>query len=156
MAKRPKIPKCIIGWREWCALPGFALPGVLAKIDTGAKTSALHAFDIRPSSRGGDWLQFSVHPVQRRKHPIFVCEAQCVDMRSITSSNGKSEERPVIKTDLVIGERKFLTEITLTNRDEMGFRMLIGRQTLNHRFIVDPALSYCCGDQDERLLYPST
>lgn len=149
MAKREKLPKAIIGWREWCLLPEFALPGIVAKVDTGAKTSALHAFNIRPSPRGADWLLFAVHPLQRRRHPTVECEAQCVDMRTVTSSNGKSEERPVIRTEVVLGERRFLTDITLTNRDEMGFRMLIGRQSLNRRFIVDPALSYCCGDQPE-------
>lgn len=151
--QRKRQPKLIIGWREWCALPGLALPGVLAKIDTGAKTSALHAFAIEPSARGPDWLQFKVHPVQRRRAPEIRCEARCVDERAITSSNGKTELRPVIRTTLVMGERQFDTEITLTNRDEMGYRMLIGRQSLNKRYVVDPALSYCCGDLDEHILY---
>jgi ribosomal protein S6--L-glutamate ligase len=156
VAKRGlRSPKGIIGWREWCELPDLQLPGVLAKIDTGAKTSSLHAFNIRSSARGDDWLCFSVHPVQRRRRPVIDCEARCVDVRSVTSSNGKSEERPVIETTLVIGGRRFLSEITLTNRDEMGFRMLIGRQSLTKRFLVDPALSYCCGDRDEKDLYPA-
>ena len=144
-----KSPKAIIGWREWCALPDLKLPGVLAKIDTGAKTSAIHAFDIRPSERGGDWLTFWLHPVQRRRKPVFHCEALCVDKRAVTSSNGKTEERPVIETTLSLGGRSFVTEITLTNRDEMGFRMLIGRLSLNRRFVVDPVLSFCCGQLDE-------
>ncbi len=135
-------------------MPDLNLPGVQAKIDTGAKTSSLHAFNIGPSARGDDWISFSVHPVQRRRRPVIQCEARCVDVRAVTSSNGKSEERPVIQTTLVIGGRSFLSEITLTNRDEMGFRMLIGRQSLNKRFLVDPALSLCCGDQDENELYP--
>ncbi|WOJ95477.1 RimK/LysX family protein [Congregibacter brevis] len=141
------FPKAIIGWREWCALPDLALPGILAKVDTGAKTSSLHAFDVRQSDRGEGWIDFSVHPVQRRKTPVIQCTAQCVDYRSVTSSNGKSEKRPVIQTTLEIGFRRFVTEITLTNRDDMGFRMLLGRQSLNKRFLVDPSLSYCCGDQ---------
>lgn len=153
-ARTPKIPKSIIGWREWCAMPELALPGVLAKIDTGAKTSSLHAFDIRPGSRGEDWLEFSVHPVQRRGKPVIRCEARCIDVRKVTSSNGRSEERPVIETVLELGPQRFRTEITLSNRDEMGFRMLIGRQSLTRRFIVDPSLSYGCGDRDERELYP--
>ena len=136
------------------ALPSLGIERITAKIDTGAKTSAIHAFDIRPSDRGEDWLSFFIHPVQRRRRPIVKCEARCVDRRSITSSNGKTEERPVIATTLVIGGRSFSTEITLTNRDEMGFRMLIGRQSLNRRFIVDPALSFCCGQQEESELYP--
>lgn len=153
MPRRLRSPKAIIGWREWCGLPELALPGVLAKIDTGAKTSALHAFDIQPAARGKGWLSFKVHPVQRRKRPEIICEALCVDERTVTSSNGKGEVRPVVRTELVIGERRFLTDITLTNRDEMGFRMLIGRQSLNNRFLVDPSLSYCCGDLDEHQLY---
>jgi len=154
--KGARSPKAIIGWREWCALPELDLPGILAKIDTGAKTSSLHAFDIRSSARGDDWLLFYVHPVQRRRRPTVRCEARCVDVRAVTSSNGKTEERPVVETSMVIGGRSFTTEITLTNRDEMGFRMLIGRQSLNKRFIVDPALSYCCGDLKEAELYPAT
>ncbi len=153
MAKQTRSPKAIIGWREWCAMPSLGLPGVLAKIDTGAKTSALHAFDIRRSARGDDWVEFNVHPVQRRRRPEIRCEAQVVDERAVTSSNGRSELRPVIRTEMVIGARRFVTEITLTNRDEMGYRMLIGRQTLKGRFLVDPELSYCCGDLDERELY---
>ncbi|WP_439107729.1 ATP-dependent zinc protease family protein [Congregibacter sp.] len=154
MAKTIKQPKSIIGWREWCAFPDLQLPGILAKIDTGAKTSALHAFNICASDKGDDWIKFSVHPVQRRKQPVIVCEARCLDMRAVTSSNGKTENRPVVLTTLRIGPHHFEAEVTLTNRDQMGFRMLIGRQSLNRRFIVDPSLSYCCGDQDERLLYP--
>jgi len=155
VAKRGlKSPKAIIGWREWCALPDLNLPGVQAKIDTGAKTSSLHAFNIRPSDRGEDWLAFSVHPMQRRRRPVVPCEARRVDLRAVTSSNGKTEERPVIETTISLGGRSFVTEITLTNRDEMGFRMLIGRQSLNKRFLVDPALSHCCGVLEEEDLYP--
>jgi len=151
--RAPKLPTSIIGWREWCALPDLQLPGVLAKIDTGAKTSSLHAFNIRTSTRGKDWLSFSIHPVQRRRNPEIRCEALCVDLRTVTSSNGKSEERPVIETVIQIGAQRFSTEITLTNRDEMGFRMLIGRQSLSRRFVVDPSLSYACGDRKEADLY---
>lgn len=148
-----KSPKAIIGWREWCALPELNLPGVQAKIDTGAKTSSLHAFNVRASDRGNDWIVFSVHPVQRRRRPVIRCEARCIDLRAVTSSNGKTEERPVIETTMSLGGRSFLSEITLTNRDEMGFRMLIGRESLKKRFLVDPALSHCCGDRDESILY---
>ncbi len=154
-SKTPKLPKAIIGWREWCSMPDLQLPGVLAKVDTGAKTSSLHAFNIGPSDRGPDWISFSVHPVQRRRRPVIRCEALCVERRAVTSSNGKSEERPVIQTLMTVGPQTFVTEITLTNRDEMGFRMLLGRQSLNKRFIVDPSLSYCCGDREEADLYPA-
>lgn len=147
-------PKSIIGWREWCAFPALALPGVLAKVDTGAKTSSLHAFGIRPHATQAEWLTFWVHPVQRRKQPTIECHARCIDYRKVTSSNGKSERRPVIETTIELGGQSFQTEITLTNRDEMGFRMLLGRQSMKGRFIVDPAQSYCCGDCDEMALYP--
>ena len=136
-------------------MPDLQLPGVLAKVDTGAKTSSLHAFNIGPSDHGPDWISFSVHPVQRRRRPVIRCEALCVERRAVTSSNGKSEERPVIQTLMTVGPQTFVTEITLTNRDEMGFRMLLGRQSLNKRFIVDPSLSYCCGDREEADLYPA-
>ena len=86
-SRADRLPKAIIGWREWCALPELDLPGVLAKIDTGAKTSSLHAFDIRDSERGDGWLDFSIHPVQRRKNPTVSCSARCVDYRAVTSSN---------------------------------------------------------------------
>ncbi len=151
--KRNRLPKAIIGWREWCELPELGLPGVLAKVDTGAKTSSLHAFDIRPNAEKDDFLDFSIHPVQRRKRPTIHCSARCVDYRAVTSSNGKSEERPVILTTIQLGLRRFETEITLTNRDEMGFRMLLGRQTLSGMFLVDPSLSYCCGDRREEQMY---
>ena len=156
MAKKPssRQPKLIIGWREWCSLPDLGLPGVLAKIDTGAKTSSLHAFRIRPFTRNGEhWVNFAVHPLQRRRRPELVCEAPLVDERKVTSSNGTSEFRPVISTRLILGCHEFVTEITLTNRDEMGCRMLVGRQSLKKRFLVDSALSCTLGTPNQKTLY---
>ncbi len=151
----PRKSKLIIGWHEWCALPDLQLPGINAKIDTGAKTSSLHAYKIKPFSQNGEtWVKFRVHPVQRRRYPEIECEAQVVDQRVVTSSNGTKETRYVIKTTLILGAHKFLTEITLSNRDEMGYRMLIGRQSLSQRFVVDPSLSHTTGDYDEKDLYP--
>lgn len=145
----------IIGWREWCSLPDLALPGLAAKIDTGARTSSLHAFRIRRFSRDGDeWVRFFVHPVQRHRHPEIACEAKVVERRAVTSSNGKSQLRPVISTTLTLGVYSFVTELTLTNRDEMGYRMLIGRQSLTRRFVVDPGLSYTLGEYEIEDLYP--
>lgn len=141
--------KSIIGWREWCAFPDLGLPEVLAKIDTGAKTSSLHAFKINLFERDGqEWARFKVHPVQRHRHPEISCEAPIVDERSVTSSNGKAESRLVVLTSITLGLVTYKTELTLTNRDEMGFRLLIGRQSLCKRFVVDPALSYTLGDRD--------
>lgn len=152
----PKPPKVIIGWQEWCALPDLGLPGVLAKIDTGAKTSALHAVDIKPSKEMEGWLDFKVQPVRRRRRPAIACSARCIETRAVTSSNGETEQRPVVEVQLSLGGHTFLTEVTLTNRDDMGLRMLIGRQSLKRRFIVDPSLSCCCGTEDEADLYPRT
>lgn len=147
--------KLIIGWYEWCRFPDLNLPGITAKIDTGAKTSSLHAFKIRPFTRDGEkWVRFIVHPLQRRRHPEIKCEARVVDERPVTSSNGTTENRIVISTTLVMGGRSFKTELTLSNRDEMGFRLLIGRKSLVRRFIVDPSLKLTLGSFDEKTLYP--
>jgi hypothetical protein len=157
MKKHPlKIKsKLIIGWREWCSLPELGLPGIAAKIDTGAKTSSLHAFNIETFSRDNKaWLRFCIHPIQRHRYPEIQCEAKMSDQRLVTSSNGAVENRFVINTTLTLGAFSFTTDVTLTNRDEMGFRMLIGRQSLSQRFVVDPCLSYTTGDYDEEFLYP--
>lgn len=146
--------KLIIGWREWCALPQLGLPAIAAKIDTGAKTSSLHAFKIKPFKRKGEeWVRFVLHPIQRHKTPEIRCEARVIDERPITSSNGGIEHRIVISTALVLGPYEFATEITLTNRDDMGFRMLIGRKSLVKRFIVDPCMSHTLGELDINELY---
>lgn len=143
--------KLIIGWREWCGLPELGLPGIVAKIDTGAKTSSLHAFKIRHFEKDGEsWVRFIVHPAQRRRQPEITCEAKVIDERTITSSNGASEQRIVISTTMILGQQKFETELTLSNRDEMGFRMLVGRQSLSRRFMVDPSLSFAAGDYDDK------
>jgi len=147
--------KLIIGWREWCALPELGLPGVAAKIDTGAKTSSLHAFKIKTFQRDGQlWARFNIHPIQRHRRPEIHCEARVIDKRIVTSSNGRGEPRLVIGTKMVLGPYRFATEITLSNRDEMGFRMLIGRKALARRFVVDPSLSMTLGENDEYELYP--
>jgi len=146
--------KLIIGWREWCSLPDLGLPGIAAKIDTGAKTSSLHAFKIRPFTRKGEqWVRFVVHPLQRRRQPEIRCEGKVVDERPVTSSNGTSEHRIVIRTDIVLGPYRFPTELTLTNRDDMGFRMLIGRKSLVKRYVVDPSVSLTLGEYDALDIY---
>lgn len=155
MAAGKFASKTIIGRREWCEFPDLGLPGVLAKVDTGAKTSTLHAFRIRPFQRDGEqWVSFAVHPVRRRRRPEIHTEARVVDERKVTSSNGETERRLVIATTMVLGSHRFMSELTLTNRDEMGYRMLLGRQSLARRFVVDPVLSLALGDRDESRLYP--
>ena len=138
--------RTIIGWRECIGLPDFGIEDIKAKVDTGARTSAIHAFRIKRFTKDGeDWVRFKIHPRQRRRKPEIECEAKVVDVRAVTSSNGQRERRVFIKTRLKVGPYLFPAEISLANRDEMGFRMLIGRQALKKRFIVDSSSSYTLG-----------
>lgn len=132
-------------------MPELGIDWIKAKIDTGARTSALHAFRIKRFRRNGRrFLRFYVHPVQRRRRPEILCEAPLVDERVITSSSGQRDYRYVVETDLRIGESEWPIEVTLTNRDEMGFRMLLGRQALRRRMIVDPGSSYKLTDSKRK------
>ena len=141
--KKTKRAKIVIGWREWVALPELDVEQIKVKIDTGARTSAIHAFEISPFERNGArYVRFSLHPMQHRRNPVVRCEAPLVDERIVTSSNGKQEHRYVIETTVKLGETTWPIEMTLTNRDEMGFRMLLGRSALRKRFVVDPGGSY--------------
>lgn len=133
----------IIGWQEWVCLPDLKIDAIKAKIDTGARTSALHAFKIHPFSDGGlAYVRFAVHPVQRHRIPEIECVARVVDERIVTSSNGQKQKRFVIQTPITIGQMVWEIELTLTNRDEMGFRMLLGREALRKRFFVNPGRSF--------------
>ena len=141
--RRARKEKLVLGWREKIALPDLGITEIKAKIDTGARTSALHAFRIKPFRRGGKrFVRFYVHPVERHRAPELLCEAPVIDERTITSSNGKQEQRYVVETTLEIAGARWSIEVTLTNRDEMGFRMLLGRQALKRRAVVDPGSSY--------------
>jgi hypothetical protein len=143
--------RLIIGWREWAGLPDFAIPEIKAKIDTGAKTSALHAYRIKKVMRDGKpWAEFFVHPVQRRRKPEIKCAAPIVDEREVRSSNGSVQTRLVVSTMLELGPFTRKIELTLTNRDEMGFRLLIGRQALAKRYLVDSGLSYGLGEPEDQ------
>lgn len=147
--KKVKKQKALIGWREWADLPDFDVKHVNAKIDTGAKTSAIHAFRIRETViKGVDHVEFYLHPVQRRKKPEVFCCAPVAGRRIVRSSNGQEEERYVIETRLRLGRRTWKIELTLTNRDAMGFRLLLGRDALGRRFLIDAGASYLLGRQD--------
>ena len=142
-----KIPliikdKLLIGRDEWCSLPTLNIPAIKAKIDTGAQTSALHAFNIHPFNEQGQlFVQFDIHPLQRTHHPSLTQKAKVVDQRYVTSSNGHKEKRYVIESKMVLGGKEWDIELTLSNRDPLRFRMLLGRQALNGHVYIDPHLS---------------
>lgn len=139
----------IIGWREWVALPDLGIGAIKAKIDTGAATSALHAYKIRIEENSeGTVAHFCVHPRIRRRRPEILCSAPVHDIRTVRSSNGHSEQRIVVKTGLTLGPYTRPILLTLTNRDEMTFRMLIGREALRDRYVVNSAHSYSLNHED--------
>jgi hypothetical protein len=144
----------IIGFREWISLPFLNLPAVKAKIDTGAKTSSLHAFDIKVQKLEGkkSYVTFKVHPIQKDTSVVVECRAPLIDRRVVSDSGGHKEQRLVIRTTLVLGGIKKKVELTLTNRSSMKYRMLIGRAALNH-FYIDPAQSYLAGKSQKQRRY---
>jgi len=140
----------IIGGAEWCALPGLNIPAVKARVDSGAKTSALHASKIQKINRKGEkWVSFEVHPIQESRRITIRCEARVIDQRIVKSSSGIAEKRYVISSTMKIGEHQWNIELTLANRDSMGFRMLLGREAMENRVLVDPANSFLLGDYAE-------
>lgn len=126
--------KVILGSEEWCSFPELGIPLIKARVDSGAKTSALHAVNIAPFVRDGEsWVKFDINPIQNNLKTIIHCEALLVDKRIVKSSSGFREQRYVIRTTLDFGEHKWSIEMTLTNRDSMGFRMLLGREAMSGR-----------------------
>ncbi|MEY3182135.1 MAG: hypothetical protein RLZ35_120 [Pseudomonadota bacterium] len=143
------LPKLVIGWQEWCALPKLHIPAIKCKIDTGAKTSALHADLIEPFTRHGErYVHFLVHPLQQHKRVEVKCTGKIIDERVIMNSGGKKEHRYVIRTPIVLGHLTWEIEISLTNRDPMAFRMLLGRDALRSLFVIDPHKILCQGRRD--------
>ncbi|MCX6127284.1 MAG: RimK/LysX family protein [Proteobacteria bacterium] len=135
--------KPAIGWREWCALPEFGIAAVKCKVDTGAKTSCLHAYEVSVVKKfGRDVVQFKVNPLQKNSRKVKNCEAHLLEWRYVTDSGGKRTLRPVVKTWLNLGGLIKQIELTLVSRDEMGFRMLLGREAIKKTWVVDPAGSY--------------
>lgn len=146
----------MIGWREWATLPELNVPLIKVKIDTGAKTSALHAYDIKiVKIEGKDFAEFIIHPIQKNDKVCRKTIAEIVGMRTIKSSNGHKENRLVIRSPIKIGEYVWDIDITLTNRDIMHHRMLLGRAAMA-QVLVDPTKSYCQGiisDQQALVTY---
>ena len=136
----------VIGWREWITFPELFGSEIKAKIDTGARTSAIHAENIRTfTDQGTPHVSFLVYPVQRQKEPAVECVSEIVDEREVTSSTGQKETRHVIKTLVSHGSVIWPIELTLANRDLLGFRVLLGREAIRGRFLVDPISSFLAG-----------
>jgi hypothetical protein len=136
----------IIGWREWVGLPELGIPAIKAKVDTGARTSALHAYYVTPFDRDGKpWVRFGLHPLQKDSLTCIECEAPVKDVRLVTDSGGHREQRVVIETSLLIKGIYMPIEMTLTDRENMRFRMLLGRSALKQGFWVDSSKSFLLG-----------
>jgi hypothetical protein len=133
----------LIGWREWVSLPALGIPKIKAKIDTGARTSALHAFSLQPFTENGiKKISFDIHPLQHNTDHLVKCTANIVDKRFVMDSGGHEEERFVILTPILLAGQTWLIEMTLTERENMLFRMLLGRSALHKRFIINPFRSF--------------
>lgn len=144
--KNSTEPLVTLGWREWVSLPGLGLRQIKAKVDTGARTSTLHAFEIVEfEEQGRKRVRFKIHPVQRDNDTVIECTADVIDQRIVSDSGGHREKRFVIRTDVIIGPHTWPAEMTLTARDDMLFRMLLGRTAMKNKAQVDPARSYLVG-----------
>ena len=158
---RPGRPGCLtlftmkktrltIGWREWVSLPELGIEHIKAKIDTGARTSALHAFSVRTfTKQGKKMVRFKIHPYQRQKDVVVECVAPVLDKRWVTDSGGHREQRYVIESSVKLGGQVWPIELTLTNRENMKFRMLLGRTAMKGRLVVNPGRSYLVGKKPE-------
>ena len=145
--------KIIIGCKEWVAFPELGIPAIKAKVDTGAKTSSIHAFNIHYFEKNDKpWVNFEVHPLQRNNKTIVLCDAEVIDHRNVKSSNGKTEKRYVIRTPFKFCDDSWDIELTLTNRDAMGCRMLLGREAMKNRMLVDPGVNSHLKKMNKKML----
>ncbi len=145
--------KMLVGAEEWCRFPDLTIPAVKARVDSGAKTSSLHAINIEPFKRAGvPWVRFDVCPLQHNRKTVVHCEAPIVDQRRVKSSSAISEKRYVIRTTLGVADSSWEIELTLTDRDAMGYRMLLGREAMAGRIVVDPSASFCTGQISDEAL----
>lgn len=151
MSKSASHNARVIGWREWVGLPDLGIRRVKAKIDTGARSSSLHAFDMRTFVRSGrTFIRFRVHPIQRNARKRADCVAELLEFRLIRSSTGHAQTRAVIVTTIEVVGQRWPIELTLANRDEMGFRMLLGREGIRGRFLVDTGRSFYGGQPKKK------
>ncbi len=135
--------KMLVGWREIVSLPSLGISTIKAKVDTGARTSCLHTFKLETFEQDDQlWVRFWMHPLQNNEQEIVVCEAPVVDQRIVRDSGGHEETRFVIQSDITIGDHTWNIELTLTNRENMLFRMLLGRTAMHKKIIVDPSHSF--------------
>jgi hypothetical protein len=146
-----KIDLRVIGWREWVALQELKIDQIKCKVDTGAKTSALHAFFVEPFKKSGcEYVRFGMHPVQKNSDTEVICTSKVHDQREVTDSGGHREKRYVILTTIKLGQHNWQAEVTLTDRETMLFRMLLGRDAIKNQFIVNPARSYLIGKKRKK------
>jgi hypothetical protein len=145
------LAQTILGWREWISLPDLGISGIKAKIDTGARSSSLHAIDIQTLTIDGEqWVEFKVQPLQHQTDAAIPCRAPIKDYRQVTDSGGHRSMRYVIETTITIGSEQFTAEVTLADRSQMMFRMLLGRTAMKNRYTVDPGRSYCASQKPPR------
>ena len=143
--------KQILGWREWVGFPDIGIDQIKAKVDSGARTSCLHAFRVELFQREGrDWISFDIHPLQRNNEKVISCEAPLLDKRTVRDSGGHEEIRYVIETTIRIGDQTHTAEVTLTDRDTMKFRVLLGRTLFRGKYLVDANRSYVCGKKKRK------
>jgi hypothetical protein len=148
-SRRRRAAPRVVGWREWVGLPDLGVQRIKAKIDTGARSSTLHAFGLTTLRENGiEVVRFRIHPLQHDSSVTVEAVAPLVDERSVRNSGGQTEMRPVIVTELELSGQSWAIELTLTRRDAMGFRMLLGRQAIRGRFAVDPGVSFVSGSDD--------